>query len=83
VAVRCAFPGCQKSARLFCLEHPDEGYFCALHRHRHTNSINKKNAEMDSKPRELANEERLAGDLEDLPIINDGGVPEGVNHVGS
>jgi hypothetical protein len=84
VAVRCSVQDCKKDARLFCYEHPDEGYFCALHRHRHTQSINRKNAEMDSRPRDLAKEVRSAANLEDLPNVMNGGlIPEGANLVGS
>jgi len=51
---RCAVLGCAKEAHLFCNEHPDEGYFCGRHRSQHTQSVSKRNAERDSRPRELA-----------------------------
>lgn len=60
-------PGCPRSAHLVCHEHPDEGYFCGRHRSAHTRSVAKRNAELDSRPRESADGELRLENLEDLP----------------
>ena len=49
---RCSVGDYQREARLFCQEHPSEGLFCTMHRRNHTRSVTKRNAELDSRPRE-------------------------------
>lgn len=63
---RCAVPDCPKEAHLFCHDHLEEGYFCSRHRSTHTRRVAKRNAELDSRPREAEPAERLAQSLVDL-----------------
>ena len=63
---RCVAPGCPKEARLSCHEHPEEGNFCSKHRSIHTRSVAKRNAELDSRPREPARARRQVQNLEGL-----------------
>jgi hypothetical protein len=61
----CAVSGCPRGARLFCPDHPDEGYFCGRHRSAHIRSVARRHAELDSRPREPGPAGREAQDLED------------------
>jgi len=51
---RCAVGDCSREARLFCREHFSEGLFCTRHRRIHSQAVAKKNAELDSRPRDVA-----------------------------
>lgn len=48
----CAVLGCPKEAHQVCHEHPEAGLFCSRHRAQHTQSMARRMAEMDSRPRE-------------------------------
>ena len=63
----CTVSGCPKEARLVCHEHPEESNYCSRHRSIHTRSIAKRNAELDSRPREPARARRLVQNLQYLP----------------
>jgi hypothetical protein len=41
---------------MVCREHPSDGHFCGKHRREHIRTVAKRNAELDSRPRERANE---------------------------
>src|SRR5579862_6467931 len=52
--VKCASPGCPRRAHHVCHLHPEAGTFCILHRSQHTREVARRNAELDSRPREEA-----------------------------
>jgi hypothetical protein len=75
---RCAVGDCPRDARFFCQEHPSEGPLCATHRRDHTRSVAKRNAQLDSRPRDAVltlKPIKSFGDL--LAAVNGGLIREG------
>jgi len=77
VGPRCAVQGCLREARHACRTHPSDGYYCGMHRAVHGARIDRRNAELDSRPRspirvspaKVSLEERLSLFLEvDRPV---------------
>jgi len=69
VGPRCSVRGCVKEARFLCAVHPEDGYFCNRHRSEHTAMVDRRNAELDSRPREDAEKSSFEEFIEDLPEV--------------
>jgi hypothetical protein len=71
---RCAVLGCPNTARFTCHAHREEGYYCKPHRSEHRERIARRDAELDSLPREhfiqeLARTIGFVEDCEDSPKV--------------
>jgi hypothetical protein len=74
---KCGVGDCPRDARFFCQEHPNEGPLCATHRRDHARSVAKRNAELDSRPRDAVLTLKPSESFEGLLAVNVGLIREG------